>query len=232
MRTGSSQPGSDQLLFDRAVSCLQNGKLSQAERDFRALLRKQPEHPGALNLLGVLLTRLGRFADAELSTATASPPTGRNIPQLRIVLKNLERRRALRRRSYLADLNADRHPNNRRTVLTGLRRHDEAIGDFIKATSPAQICDAFNKGKSLIQTRRCLAEALAVPSARWAQPGLAEAWQGEGRLPRWASPGGNRHFGKVTALKPDYAEVYPTPRVFGQTSVTTKPLRRSIRHSG
>lgn len=45
--------------FSDAMSAFQAGKLGDAERLFKAVLRAQPQHVEALNLLGVILGQLG-----------------------------------------------------------------------------------------------------------------------------------------------------------------------------
>ena len=51
--------------FGRAVASLRAGHAKDAEDSFKLVLSEQPKHLAALNLLAVLLTQLGRFADAE-----------------------------------------------------------------------------------------------------------------------------------------------------------------------
>ena len=51
--------------FQSALLALASQKPGDAVRLFEAVLRVEPEHVGALNLLGVVLTRLGRFTEAE-----------------------------------------------------------------------------------------------------------------------------------------------------------------------
>jgi Flp pilus assembly protein TadD len=65
----------------RALANLQAGRLGDAERDLKAVLRKGPRHVGVLNLLGVLHTRQGRFADTEtfINRAIAAGSIGRDI---------------------------------------------------------------------------------------------------------------------------------------------------------
>jgi len=53
--------------FAEAMAALQAGKLADAERLFNAVLRAAPAHVEALNLLGVVLGRLGRNAEAVAS---------------------------------------------------------------------------------------------------------------------------------------------------------------------
>jgi protein O-GlcNAc transferase len=47
-----------------AVEHHQAGRLAEAERIYRQVLAQQPDHAGALHLLGVLATQLGRFDEA------------------------------------------------------------------------------------------------------------------------------------------------------------------------
>ena len=53
------------------MSALQQGALDVAERQFKSLLTAQPNHLGALNLLGVVQLRLGKAEDAERSLRKA-----------------------------------------------------------------------------------------------------------------------------------------------------------------
>lgn len=50
--------------FRRGVTALQAGNLKEAERRLQAVIRTQPKHVPALNLLGIVLARLGRDAHA------------------------------------------------------------------------------------------------------------------------------------------------------------------------
>ena len=58
-------------LFRRASVALRVGNLAEAEHLYRSVLRAQPHHLGALNLLGILLIQLGRDDEAERSIRTA-----------------------------------------------------------------------------------------------------------------------------------------------------------------
>jgi len=51
--------------FRRALAFLQAGRVAEAERAFKQVLDAQPKHVGALNLLGIVMMQLGRFAEAE-----------------------------------------------------------------------------------------------------------------------------------------------------------------------
>ena len=56
-------PGED--AFRQALASLQAGKLNDADRSFKEVLRHQPDHVAALNLLAVVLTHLEKYAEAE-----------------------------------------------------------------------------------------------------------------------------------------------------------------------
>jgi len=52
-------------LFRRALGLLQAGEVAEAERLFKDILRAQPRHAGALNLLAIVTMQTGRLAEAE-----------------------------------------------------------------------------------------------------------------------------------------------------------------------
>ena len=58
--------------FRQAIASFQAGKLIDAEGHFKNVLRDQPDHIPALNLLSVLLTRLARYSEAEPYIALAA----------------------------------------------------------------------------------------------------------------------------------------------------------------
>ena len=64
-----NEPGVDDL-FGRASAALRVGNLAEAEHLYKSVLRAQPHHLGALNLLGILLIQVGRDDDAERSIRT------------------------------------------------------------------------------------------------------------------------------------------------------------------
>jgi Flp pilus assembly protein TadD len=52
--------------FRYALAALQAGKANDAERLFKELLSVDPKHVAGLNLLGILLTKLGRLRKLKL----------------------------------------------------------------------------------------------------------------------------------------------------------------------
>ena len=80
--------------FRRAVSALQAGDMRDAEARFKKVLSKHPLHPGALNLLAVVLTQLGRFEEAERTVKLAlkeSAGSDATFYNYGIILKSLRR---------------------------------------------------------------------------------------------------------------------------------------------
>ncbi len=174
--------------LQRGLLALRAGNLDDARRLFDDVLRVQPRHVGALNLLGIVLIQRGRFAEAEnylrlaLKENATSDTTFYNYG---IVLKALHRpAEALQRFSQALAINpaAAETWNNRGTVFNDLRRYDEAIGDFAKAIElQPQYAEAFcNKGKALAICKRLYEALAAFETAAALKPDLTEAWVGHG----------------------------------------------------
>jgi Tfp pilus assembly protein PilF len=94
MSNPSSKPVTIDRDFQGALSALQAGKLGDAVRLFDAVLRVEPQHAGALNLMAVALMQLGRFTEAESYFRRAlehHPPSDATLYNYGIVLKVLNR---------------------------------------------------------------------------------------------------------------------------------------------
>ena len=164
--------------------------MHDAEARFKKVLSKHPLHPGALNLLAVALTQLGRFEEAErivklaLKESAGSDATFYNYG---IILKSLRRpEEALEQFSRALQINpnvADTW-NNRGTVLNDLARYKEAVADFDRALSltPNHVGARYNKGKSLAQLLLYEPALEAYGQALALKPDLAEAWLGRGNV--------------------------------------------------
>lgn len=175
-------------LFRRAMSSFQQGRLDEAERQFRQLLRKEPRQPAALNILAVILMSQKRYGEAEpyLQTAVKAGATSDvTFYNYGLVLKALGRPdEALERFTEAITLNPGNADswNNRGTVLNELKNPARAIDDFDRALAlnPASAAPLFNKARSLAELKR-YDEALAAHDQALAiNPGLAEAWYGRG----------------------------------------------------
>jgi protein O-GlcNAc transferase len=175
-------------LFRRAITSFQQGRLEEAERSFRQLLRKEPGHLAALNILAIVLTTLKRYAEAEryLSAALKINATSdATLYNYGIVLKALGRpEEALERFSQAIVLNPGNAEswNNRGTVFHELGDPNAALSDFDKAISlnPGYPAAFFNKSRSLTKLRRYDEALAAGDHALMLQPDMAEAWFGRG----------------------------------------------------
>ncbi len=175
-------------LFQGAFAAFQQGRLDAAERDFRKVLRKDPQHPAALNILAIILVALKRHAEAEPHLKSAlrlNATSDATFYNYGLVLKALGRPdEALQRFAEALSLNPGNAEtlNNRGTVLNDLRNYPAAIADFDRAIAldPRYAAALFNKSKSLAELKR-YDEALAACDAALAlAPDLAEAWFGRG----------------------------------------------------
>jgi protein O-GlcNAc transferase len=206
------------LDFQGALAALQRGNLKDAERLFKAVLRKTPRHVAALNLAGVVLTQLKHFAEAELYFRRAlqeQPKSEATLYNYGIVLKVLNRpTEALERFDAALKINPSVAEtwNNRGAVCSDLQRYDKAIADFDEAIAlNPHYAEAFcNKGKSLFAINRYDDAIAAYNHALELKPNLAEAWLGRGNI--FAKL--NRYnqafsaFERALAIKPDLAEVF------------------------
>ncbi len=197
---------------------MQAGQPDAAERLFKQVLQLQPRHLGALNLLGVLLTSLQRFDEAERYTLYAlreNAASDATLYNYGLILKALKRpAEALERFGQALRLNPTIPEtwNNRGTVLNELRRYTEAIDDFDKALglNPLYAEAYSNKGKALLGLKRLGEAGFAFDRAITLKRDLAGAWCGGGSVCREL----NRYedalvaFDRTLAIKPDLAEAW------------------------
>jgi len=206
----------DNAAFQRALAALQAGNLKDAERLFKAVLRTQPKHVAALNLIGVILTQLARFTEAETYLRRALQEHANSDATLYnygIVLKALDRPAEAMQRFTEALAIAPEIAetwNNRGAAFNDLKRHDEAVADFERAVRlNPRYAEAFcNKGKSLLILKRFDEALSAFKRALALKPDLAEAWLGFGNtffeLKRYDEA--LAAYREVLALKPDLTE--------------------------
>jgi predicted O-linked N-acetylglucosamine transferase (SPINDLY family) len=204
--------------FQNALSALQAGKPEDAERLFKAVLRAEPKHIGALNLMGVVLTQLRRFSEAESYFRRALQQNSRSDATLYnygLVLKALNRpAEALEQfdKALKIDSSIAETWNNRGTVLNNLKRHAEAVADFDRALAlnPRYAEALYNKGKSLAALKRGDDALGAFEKALAINPGVTEAWLGRGSVlfERKEYKRALEAFDRAIALKPDLVEAW------------------------
>ena len=142
--------------FKRGVTALQAGRLNEAKRRLQAVTRTQPKHVPALNLLGVVLARLGRNTEALgiYERALAFSP---DSPELWY---------------------------GRGMILLAMGRPDDAIGSFdrVLIMKPDFTQVHLLRAKLLSDSGRCEAALEAIEKLLAIAPGLAEAWLGRSNV--------------------------------------------------
>ncbi|MDQ0357650.1 putative O-linked N-acetylglucosamine transferase (SPINDLY family) [Rhodoplanes tepidamans] len=200
-------------VFRRAVEALQAGRAVDAERAFRRVLDVSPRHPGALNLLTVLLMRLARWAEAERfarRAARETPNSDVTLYNLGLILRELKRpQEALEQLGRALALNprVTETRTVRAGVLRGLGRLDEALADLDAALAidPACVDAHLGRGAVLGQLGRHEEALAACDRAASLKPDLAEAWVARGQILRLQK----RHeealaaFARALSLRPD-----------------------------
>jgi protein O-GlcNAc transferase len=204
--------------FQRALAVFQAGNLKDAEHLFKAVLRTRPRHVAALNLLGIVLTQLEKFTEAELYLRRALqeyPNSDATQYNYGIVLKVLHRPAEAAEhftRALAINPAAAETWNNRGTAYSDLNFHDKAIADFAKAIQlNPRFAGAFcNKAKSLAILKRFDEALSAFEAAQTLKPDLAEAWHGYGNvcfdLKRYEMA--LAAFEKALTIRPDLAEAW------------------------
>jgi protein O-GlcNAc transferase len=204
--------------FREAYGAFNIQKYDDAERLFKKFLKSQPGHVGALNLLTIVLMRMGRFAEAEGFIARAvklNQGSDVSFYNYGIILKALDKpQRALEQFSNALRLNSKQAEtwNYRGAIYNDLKQYEEAIRDFDQAISlnPGDAGAVANKGKSLIELNRSAEALTAYDKAVSLKPDLAEAWLGRGRalLDLKGHDEAFAAYDRALSLKPDLAEAW------------------------
>ncbi len=179
---------SPEQAFAEGLAQFQAGNLLAAEKTFRKLLRKYPDHPPLVGALGAVLVRAEKHSEAEttlkrLAARADAPATV--IYNHGLALKALGRAAEAAGafgRVLAQNPNDIETLNNRGTAFNDLHRFGEAIADFDRALAlrPTYAAALINKAKALVELRR-YAEALAIYHKALAlDPDRPEAWLGLG----------------------------------------------------
>jgi protein O-GlcNAc transferase len=218
MRQALAAISTENAAFQGALTALRAGNLQEAELRFQAVLQAQPNHIAALNLLGIVLTKRSRFADAEKYLRLAlrqQPKSDTTLYNYGIVLKALHRpNEALERFTQALAINSSVAEtwNNRGTVFNELNRPDEAIADFERAIklNPRYAEACYNSGSSFTKLRR-FNEALSdFDRALALKPDFAEAWLGRANVFKELGQYDDAlsAYDRALALKADLAEAW------------------------
>lgn len=176
----------DQL--SRAFSAFQCGDAATAESLFKQLLIASPRHVAGLNLLGALLTRQGRWGEAEAYLKRAvreNSSSDATFYNYGLALRGLRRPLdAIENfdRALALDAGVAETWNSRGVALNDLERYQEAVRDFERAISlNRKYAQAYcNLGYSLQKLHWYDHAMHAYGAALEISPGLIEAWLGRG----------------------------------------------------
>jgi len=194
------------------------GERSPAEAACRAILAREPDHAGALTLLGILMAQAGRAADAAqlLGRAAARMP---NEPSAHNNYGN-----ALRDLGRLADAlpcydravalqpgYAEAH-YNRAVTLHDLKRFEDALAGYDRAIAakPDYAAAYNNRGAALQELRRLQDAVASYDRAIALKPDYAAAYNNRGatllRIGRAERALASSE--QAIALQPDFAEAH------------------------
>ncbi len=223
--TGGAQPQAQnpaavvlQARFNKGVALHRQEKLMEAERIYGEVLQQQPNHFGALHLLGVIAAQTRR---TERAVELIRKAIGLNAKvadahnNLGSALLDLKRpAEALASCDTAIALKPDYAEaySNRGTALQDLKRPEEAVANYDRAIAlkPDFVEAYYNRGNALKDLKR-LEEALAsYDKVIGLKPDFAEAYSNRGialhELKR--SEEALASYDKAIALKPDSAEAY------------------------
>ena len=204
--------------FAAAVGCHQAGDFRQAAARYRDILRHQPDHAGALHLLGVACQQEGDLLEAAACIRRAIAIDGSKAVyhnNLGVVLRGqglLSEATAAYRRAL--EINA-RYPDamsNLATVLHEQGQHNEALALFreVLRLQPAHIDALFNLG-NLCRDMGCTSEAIdCYQKAAAVQPRRADVHNNLGNAlladRRYAEA--STSYERAIDLNPSFAEAH------------------------
>ena len=207
-----------QTKFNQGVALHQQGKLAEAERIYGEVLRQQPNHFGALHLLGVIAfqaQRTERAVELIRKAIGLNAKVGAAHNNLGAALRDLKRPEdALVSCDKAIALNPDYAEayNNRGNALTDLKRLEDALASYDQAIAlKPDNADAYsNRGNVLKDLKRPEDALVSYDRAIALKPDYAEAYSNRGNVLQDLK----RHADalvscdRAIALKPNFAEAY------------------------
>lgn len=204
-----------QAKFDQAVALHQQQRLADAERIYREVLQRQPNHFDALHLLGVIALQTGHMEQAadliskaiELNANVAAAHSNlgtalRDLKRPESALASFDQAIALEPDFAAAHC-------NRGTALLDLGRSKEALASCDKAIAlKPDFATAHNTRGLVLEKLKRPEEALAsYDKAIALKPDLAEAYSNRGNvlLDLRRSWDALANYDTAIALKPDFA---------------------------
>jgi protein O-GlcNAc transferase len=216
--------------LQRAVVLQRDGRLGEAERVYRAILKAAPDHFDALHLLGVLKHQQGcnaealGFVNAALRTRPHEIAALSNCGVILGELGRFDEALACYARAVALKPDYAEGHFNRGLALGELGRLEEALASYDKAIAlRPNYADALNNRGNVLRTLDRFEEAVAnYDKAIACAPAYAEAFSNRGnalrQLQRFAQALAS--YDKAIALKPDNAEA------FYNRAIALKELKR------
>ncbi len=204
--------------LELALRHLQAGRSAEAERLFKAILRKHPAHPDALHYLGVAAFGKGNHKIARRLLRKASearPEDGEIHYNLGVVLGGMgktEEAVAAYRRTLEIMPDHAKAPNNLGNALTELGDIDEALLAYRRAidNEPDHPLAFYNLGDTLLVLGRPLDALPAYRRALEINPDIAEIHDGLGTCLMALGQTGEAVavFRHAIGIRPDFAEAH------------------------
>jgi tetratricopeptide (TPR) repeat protein len=207
-----------QTKIDQGMALCQQGRLSEAERIFMEILRRQPDHFEVLHLLGIVASatqRAGWAVELIENAIRLNPKVATAHSNLGVVLQDLNRlddalasfERAIALKPDYAEAFY-----NRGVALHDLKRFDEALASYERAIAlkPNFVEAFYNRGRVLQDLKRFDDALASYDRAITLKPDYAEAYNNRGntlqKLKRLEDALAS--YESAIALKPDYPEAY------------------------
>jgi tetratricopeptide (TPR) repeat protein len=178
------QDRSPDRIFEEAFALHEAGRLLEAEQSYHAVLKIDPDHPGALHYLGVLRAQQGRLDEAItlLGLALAQDPDSaeahNDAGSVLHARKRHQEAIACFERALSIDPDYAEAHYNRGTVLQALGRHQTAIQSYEAALTiePDLPAVRYNLGTALHALSRYQEAIAQYEKALAIEPGYARAY--------------------------------------------------------
>ena len=196
----------------------QSGRLREAERIYRLILEKQPDHPDVVRLLGVVALQVGKYeAAVELlgRALTLRPDFPEACTDLGLALQGLGKlddAHAAHRQALALKPDFPEAHNNLGLALHAQGKLDEAVSAYEKALALRPTFPlALNNLGSVLQAEGKTQEAVGVHQQAIAQdPNYAEAHYNLGLALQAQAKfeEAEAAYGRALVIKPRYVEAY------------------------
>jgi len=179
-----------QQQFEQATALHREGRLVDAERLYRQILRTRPDHVEARHLLGILRFQQGRSSEALDQIAAAlkiTPDYPEALYNRGNILSQLERyHEAIASYDQALALSANyvEAYHNRGNALFKLRRYEDALAshDEALALAPGYVEALNSRGAALNELGRCDEALASFDQALTIRPNAAEALCNRGKV--------------------------------------------------